>query len=290
LYCETFFARMERGGGRVEPKRLPYFPEQAAAELAGYDTILLVGARDPVAFFAYPSIGGRLAPQQAERIVLAPPDASCAEPVASLADRIGYGKTATATVTRPLPQVPQGGELTALAIGQAIAALLPEGAIVVDEANTGGGPAYGLSAGAAPHDWLTLTGGAIGQGLPVATGAAVACPDRKVISLQADGSAMYTLPALWTQARERLDVLTILFNNRSYAILGIEFQRLTGTDPAASAAIDQFSLDRPALDFIKLAEGMGVTASRATTPAQFVDQLRSALAERGPRLIEAWIG
>ncbi|HZF42148.1 MAG TPA: thiamine pyrophosphate-dependent enzyme, partial [Sphingomonadaceae bacterium] len=175
----------------------------------------------------------------------------------------------------------------ASAVGAVVAALLPEGAIVIDEANTSGGPAYALCAAAPHHDWLTLTGGAIGQGLPLATGAAVACPGRKVISLQADGSAMYTLQALWTQAREALDVVTVIFSNRRYAILAAEYERLTGASPVGSAAMEQFTLDRPELDFVKLAEGMGVPAVCATDTAMFVRQFRDALRPgAGPQLIE----
>jgi acetolactate synthase-1/2/3 large subunit len=285
LYCETFFARMERGGGRVEPKRLPYFPEQAAAELSTFDTLLLVGARDPVAFFAYRSIGGTLAPQGARRIVLASPDQNCAEPVAALADRLGAATDQRRSA--PMPEAPTSGALDAMTVGLAVAALLPEDCIVIDEANTSGAPAYGLCASAPRHDWLTLTGGAIGQGLPLATGAAVACPGRKVISLQADGSAMYTLQALWTQAREGLDIVTVIFSNRRYAILAAEYERLTGTSPVGSGAMEQFTLDRPELDFVRLAEGMGVPAVRATDIAMFTRQFRDALRPgSGPRLID----
>ncbi|HZG07355.1 MAG TPA: acetolactate synthase large subunit [Allosphingosinicella sp.] len=285
LYCETFFARMERGGGRVEPKRLPYFPEQAAAELSTFDTLLLVGARDPVAFFAYRSIGGTLAREGARRIVLAAPDQNCDAPVAALAGRLGVATDQGGSPS--MPEAPTSGPLDAMTVGLAVAALLPEDCIVIDEANTSGGPAYALCASAPRHDWLTLTGGAIGQGLPLATGAAVACPGRKVISLQADGSAMYTLQALWTQAREGLDIVTVIFSNRRYAILAAEYERLTGTSPVGSAAMEQFTLDRPELDFVRLAEGMGVAAVRATDIAMFTRQFRDALRSgTGPRLID----
>lgn len=286
LYCETFFARLERGGGRIEPKRLPYFPEQAAAELAAFDTLLLVGAADPVAFFGYPSIFGRLASARTRRIVLARPDQSCVEVVADLADRFTKG-AATAPPRAGAPAVPASGPLNAMTVGAAVAALLPEDAIVIDEATTSGGPAYAMAAAAPRHDWLTLTGGAIGQGLPLAVGAAVACPGRKVVSLQADGSAMYTLQALWTQAREGLDIVTIIFSNRRYAILAVEFERLIGASAAGTRAMDQFTLDRPEFDFLKLAEAMGVPAVRATDVAMFAGQLRDAIGVgTGPRLID----
>jgi acetolactate synthase I/II/III large subunit len=167
-----------------------------------------------------------------------------------------------------------------------VGALLPEGAIVSDEANTSGLWLPGATAAAPPHDWLTLTGGSIGQGLPVATGAAFACPDRSVIALEADGSAMYTISALWTQAREGLDVTTVIFNNSSYAILGMELDRV-GAHTTGTAARDLLRLSRPELDFVALATGMGVPASRARTAGEFAAQFRQALAEPGPHLIEA---
>jgi acetolactate synthase-1/2/3 large subunit len=157
---------------------------------------------------------------------------------------------------------------------------------VSDEANTAGLWAAGATAGAPPHDWLCLTGGAIGQGLPVATGAAIACPDRKVVCLEADGSAMYTLQSLWTQAREGLDVTTVIFNNRSYAILEMELARV-GAEGSGGRAAELFDLSRPNLDFVALASGLGVAASRAETAEDFTAQLDRALAEPGPHLIEA---
>jgi acetolactate synthase I/II/III large subunit len=178
------------------------------------------------------------------------------------------------------------GDLTGETVAAALGALLPEGAIVSDEANTQGLWAAPATAGAPPHDWLTLTGGAIGQGMPVATGAAVACPDRKVVSLEADGSAMYTLQSLWTQAREGLDVTTVVFNNRSYAILNLELSRV-GADASGPKAREMLDLSRPDLDFVSLARGMGVPAARATTADEFVTALEQALAEDGPRLVEA---
>jgi len=185
------------------------------------------------------------------------------------------------------PALPDG-ELTAESAAAVIGALLPEGAIVSDEANTSGLWLPGATAGAPPHDWLALTGGAIGQGLPVATGAAVACPGRSVLALEADGSAMYTISALWTQAREALDVTTVIFSNRAYAILDMELDRV-GAAPGGHAARNLLDLSRPDLDFTALAQGMGVPASRAGTAPEFAAQLRRALAEPGPHLIEAMV-
>jgi acetolactate synthase-1/2/3 large subunit len=185
------------------------------------------------------------------------------------------------------PDLP-AGPLTAEAIAQAVGALLPEGAIVSDEANTSGLSIPGHTVGAPRHDWLCLTGGAIGQGMPVATGAAVACPDRKVLSLQADGSALYTIQSLWTQAREGLDVVTILYNNRSYAILNMELNRV-GAEAPGPKAKSLLDLSDPDLDFVAIAQGLGVPATRATTAEDLSTQLEAALATPGPHLIEAHV-
>jgi acetolactate synthase-1/2/3 large subunit len=176
--------------------------------------------------------------------------------------------------------------LSAETFAYALGAVLPEGAIVSDEAQTAGLWAPGATAGAPRHDWLTLCGGAIGQGLPLATGAAVACPDRKVVCLEADGSAMYTVQSLWTQVREGLDVTTVILNNRSYAILNLELQR-TGASAGGERARRMLDLRRPDLDFVALAAGMGVAATRATTAEELTDQLERALGEPGPHLVEA---
>ena len=184
----------------------------------------------------------------------------------------------------PLPQ----GELTAAAVAQSVVAQMPEGAIVCDESVSSGRDFFPLSWHAAPHTYLQLTGGAIGIGMPLAVGAAVAAPQRKVIGLQADGSAMYTLPALWTQAREKLDVVTIIFSNRRYAILHGEYAQVGAGAPGANAR-RLFDIVDPALDWVQLARGMGVSAERADTAARFNDVLKSALARPGPFLIEAVI-
>jgi acetolactate synthase I/II/III large subunit len=307
LLGETFPARLERGAGLPALSRLAYLAEFAAAQLAGVRQLILAGARAPVSFFAYPGQTGSLVPGDCQVHQLAGPgdDVSAAlEVLASL----------VAPDARPVPQPEQrpglpgpadaaaggsvGGSaadavLTAENAAAIIGALLPEGAIVSDEANTSGLWLPGATSGAPPHDWLTLTGGAIGQGLPVATGAAVACPDRPVLALEADGSAMYTISALWTHAREGLDVTTIIFSNRAYAILNLELQRVgavadTGTGAGAGkAARSLLDLSRPDIDFVALATGMGVPASRASTTGEFADQLRRALAGPGPHLIEA---
>ena len=284
LLGETFPARLERGAGLPGLERLAYLAEFAQPQLAGTRQLILAGARAPVSFFAYPGLPGSLVPGGCQVHTLARPGEDVCGALASLAGRV-------APQARPQPQ-PAGrpalpdGDLTAGTAAAVIGALLPEGAIVSDEANTSGLSLPAATAGAPPHDWLTLTGGAIGQGLPVATGAAVACPDRSVLALDSDGSAMYTIQALWTQAREGLDVTTVIFSNRRYAILDLELQRV-GAVAGGDAARSLLDLSRPDLDFTALARGMGVPAARAASAAEFAGELRRALAEPGPHLIEA---
>ena len=285
LLCETFPARLERGAGVPAVERLAYLGEMASAQLDGARHIILAGARRPVTFFAYPGLPGDLVPDGCQVHDLG---ADAAGALARLADAVAK-EAAPPLQVAARPDVPSGA-LTGESAAAIIGALLPEGAIVSDEANTSGLWQPGATAGAPPHDWLSLTGGAIGQGLPVATGAAIACPDRPVVCLEADGSAMYTISALWTQAREGLDVTTVVFNNGSYAILSMETTRV-GAVPAppeqGTVARDMVDLSRPALDFVALASGMGVPASRATTAEEFAAQFGKALAEPGPHLIEA---
>jgi acetolactate synthase-1/2/3 large subunit len=180
------------------------------------------------------------------------------------------------------------GALTLESFAAAIGALQPEGAIIMDEGVTSSGHYDRQSLGAPPHSYLTQPGGAIGLGLPCATGAAIACPDRAVINIQADGSAMYTLQSLWTQARESLNVTTIICNNRSYRIIGIELKR-AGVEEIGATAKSMMELTRPELDWVKLAAGMGVPGVRVETADDFVIQLERAIAEPGPHLIEAML-
>ena len=287
LLCETFPARLPRGAGLPFVSPLPYPPEPALAALAGTDHLVLVGARRPVAFFAYPGLPGTFVPPGCEVHVLAEPGQDASAALCALADRIAPDAVPAVTAAHR-PELPRG-PLTPKSLAEVVGALLPEGAIVVDEALTSGRHLPTATAGAPRHDWLTLTGGAIGQGLPSAAGAALACPDRPVIGLQADGSALYTITALWTYAREQLDVTTVICDNRAYAILDSELQRVgaVGDGQRARALLD---LRRPDLDFVALATGMGVPASRATTAEELADQLARALAEPGPHLIDALLG
>ena len=284
LLGETFPARLERGAGRPAVERLGYLAEFTMAQLDGMRHLVLVDAKAPVSFFAYPDKPSYLVPDGCEVHVLASGGDDAVGALAHLADVVGATNGATLQpATRP--ERPTGA-LNGEAVANAIGALMPEHAIVADEANTSGLWASPATAGAPPHDWLTLTGGAIGQGMPLATGAAVACPDRKVLSLEADGSAMYTLQALWTQAREGLDVTTVIFNNRSYAILNLELSRV-GAEQPGPKALDMLDLTRPDLDFASLARGMGVVGTRAETAEEFTDQLERALASPGPHLVDA---
>jgi acetolactate synthase-1/2/3 large subunit len=291
LFSETFVARMRRGAGVVAPERLAYFGEMAASQLQGLAHLILVDARPPVSFFAYPGQPSDLVPPGCQVHVLAGSNDDVAGAIEALASDVGLtlagasgrGGPGRAGVGRPdLP----AGPLTAAAAAAVIGALLPEDAIVADESNTSGLFLAGATADAPPHDWLQLTGGAIGTGLPLALGAAVACPDRRVIALEADGSAMYTNQAWWSMAREGLDVTTVIFANRSYAILNIELHRVgaEAEGPRAKAMLD---LSRPDLDFVSMASGMGVPATRANTAEEMADQLGRALSTSGPSLVEA---
>jgi acetolactate synthase I/II/III large subunit len=284
LMCETFPARVERGGAMPPVEKLPYFPEMALDALAKSASVILVGARAPVAFFGYPNTPSVLIPEGRAVATLATIEQDVALALEALADLIGAPKSAPARAAKSAAARPTG-TLDATTIGAAIAAAMPENAIVMDEAATTGLPFFGASLNAPAHTYLALTGGAIGQGLPCATGAAVACPERRVISFQADGSAMYTLQALWTQAREGLNVTTLLCNNRRYRILQVELARAGVTEPGPKAR-SLTSLGNPNLDWVALAKGMGVPGVRVETAEALSQELDRALEESGPRLIE----
>ena len=287
LISETFAARHQRGAGRVACEKLPYFGEQAEAFLAEFKTIVFCGSEPPVSFFAYPGKPSWLSPAGSTLVRLASMREDAAAALSALADALGA--PAEPGLIQPATSVPwEPGKLNSANIGAVLAELLPANAIVSDESATSGGASYGMCGGAAQHDWLQLTGGAIGQGLPLAVGAAVACPDRKVIALQADGGGMYTLQALWTMAREALDVTTVIFNNGSYAILNIELMRVGVQNPGPKA-LSMLDLKNPAIEWTKLSEGMGVPAVRVDTAEGFHAALKEALVHKGPRLIEAMI-
>ena len=290
LLAETFPARLERGAGVPGVDRLAYLAEQAEAQLAGVDHLILAGARSPVSFFAYPGRASDLAPPGGTVTTLAEPDQDAEAALELLADQVAAGTKPVLVEAAPPPPA-EPGLLNAISLANTIAASLPEHAIISDEANTSGF-ALPMALAAAPrHTLLSLTGGSIGQGLPAATGAAIAAPDRPVLSLEADGSALYTIQALWTQARERLDVTTVLINNAAYAILRMELARTRageiGAGQAGERAARMLDLSAPTPDFTQLSTGLGVPARRVTTAEELDRALREAYAEPGPHLIEA---
>jgi acetolactate synthase-1/2/3 large subunit len=285
LMGPTSAARAERGAGRPVVERIPYVVDRAVAALAGTETAILCGAQVPVNFFAYPGKPSLPLPEGCETLAIAEPGCDPLPALEALAEAVG----ARGAVPHLQPRAETGlatGAITPEALGMSIAAMLPEGAILIEESISS---SFGLAAGlsrAPAHDQLQLTGGSIGIGIPLATGAAVAAPDRKVVCLQADGSGMYTLQGLWTQARERADVTTVILANRSYAILRHELANVGVERPGANA-LSMLDLGNPELDWVQLARGMGVDAHRATTMEEFNATFRAALAHRGPSLVEA---
>lgn len=277
VLVETFPARLARGQGVPAIERLGYLAEQATQQLSGATHLVLVGARSPVSFFAYPGKPSVLVPEGAEVHAVADDE------LTRLADELGAELPPTPpTAPAELPT----GPLNPQNLAQVIAALLPENAIISDEANTSGVLLPVATASSPRHDVLTLTGGAIGQGLPVAVGAAIAAPDRPVIALEADGSAAYTISALWTMAREQLDITVVILNNHAYAILQLELLRV-GTQADGERSRSLLDLHRPDIDFASIAQGFGVPATRAGTAEELAAQFRAALAEPGPHLIDA---
>jgi acetolactate synthase I/II/III large subunit len=286
LFAETFPARIERGAGLPNVERLGYLAEQVQWQLTDVRHLVLVGSKAPVSFFAYPGKASELVPEGCQVHVLSVLGEDGTGALEHLADEVAAG-VAPVLQDAARPALPSG-PLTPQNWTEVIGALLPEGAIISDEANTSGLMIPMTTAGAPRHDVLTLTGGAIGQGLPVAVGAAVAAPDRPVVCLQADGSAMYTVSSLWTMAREGLDVTTVVLNNRAYAILRMELSRV-GAEAAGPRAGQLLDLSGPDLDFVAMSEGMGVPATRATTAEELAEQFGKALSEPGPHLIEAMV-
>lgn len=285
LCCDTFTPKLARGAGRAKIDRLPYFGEMVVEELKAFKNIIFVGTKAPVSFFAYPGQKSSLVPEGCHLFSLAEPEDNAIQALRELAEAVDANDSHLEVYAENKPELPTEGALDITSVAAVFAALLPENAIVSDESNTSGIMLMPLSEGSAKHDWLSLTGGAIGQGLPVAVGAAIACPDRKVICMQADGSAMYTIQSLWTMARENLDVTTVIFSNRAYAILQIELARVGVLAPGEQAK-KIMDLSSPNLDFVSLAEGMGVSATVSNTITEFIDQFSKAMQSKGPKLIE----
>ena len=275
-----------RGRGRVQLERVPYKTELAIEALAGFEHIILVNAKAPVGFFAYPGLPSIQYPPDAQLHVLSRPEQDAVAALRALVEVLG---APAAAIPDAGPRPPAAsGEPTPEKLAQTVAAMMPENAIVSDESVSYGRGFYKHSHASPPHDWLHLAGGAIGDGLPVATGAAIgAGGQRRVIGLQADGSAMYSLQALWTQARERLPVTTILLNNRKYGILVGEYKGV-GATPGPTA-LRMLDLGDPDLQWVRLAEGMGVPAARATTMEQCADLMAQSFRQPGPFLIELMV-
>ena len=285
ILTEGANTRLERGAGRVQVHRIPYVVESALAVMRKAGNLVLVGAREPVAFFAYPDKPSLLMPKDAKSTKLAGLEDDMEAALEALAielDAIGVAPAGVAAPRRPaLPS----GPIAPPAIASILGAMLPDNAIVIDESITTGREFFPETAGAPPHDWINNRGGSIGYATPVAVGAAIACPDRKVIALVGDGSAMYTLQSLWTMAREGLAVTTLIFANGTYNILRGELTNVGVRNPGPRA-VDMLSLGRPDIDWVSLARGMGVEASRAQTCEQLIKGLNAGLKSQGPYLVE----
>jgi acetolactate synthase-1/2/3 large subunit len=282
VVMETFPAIMDHGAGIESPERLIYFAEFAASQLQDVEALILIGARSPVSFFAYPDISSVIAPEGCEALDLAPPGTDTDAALEFLVDAVHA--PSTDVVTGDAPSAPTGA-LTTASFAAAVGATAPEGLIIADESNTSGVHLYGAMQFAPPHRWMTLTGGAIGMGLPLALGAAVGSGQR-VLCVESDGSMMYTLQALWTMARESLDVTVIGLSNRSYAVLNYELRRV-GAVSDGSTSQRMLDLDEPTLDLCKLAEAQGVPSVRVTTADELVAALRRSYSTPGPMFIEA---
>ena len=286
LLAETFPARLARGEGRVQVQLVPYFLEMAQQFFAEFEQIILVGALPPVSTFAYQNSPTVKVPPGCEIWTLASPEHDVTAALADLVNALDAGDAAVSREERVEPARPEG-ELTAAAIGRSVSLLMPEDAILVDEAATAGPDLYTETLGARRHEYLySIPGAAIGGGLPVALGAAIACPDRKVVALQADGSTMYTNQALWSIAHEACDITIVILKNDAYAVLNVELARVREGE-ATPKMQSMLELDRPSIDWVKIAEGMGVPAVAVATAEAFHAALEEAMAQKGPRLIEA---
>jgi acetolactate synthase-1/2/3 large subunit len=288
VFASRYAARVERGAGLFAPPRMAYFPEMARPMLAGLKRLYMVESQPPVSFFGYPNCPSSMVPEDCRVEVLAPIGADGVGALEALVEACGAADARPVPTPAARPELPVGAALTPDTIGQTLAALMPEHAILSDEMVSAGEAIGRHLGGSARYDHLPVTGGSIGQGLPVAVGAALACPDRKVIAMEADGSGMYTPQSLWTMARERLDVVTVILANRRYRILDIEMQR-TGAGEVGPAANEMIYIGRPTIDWVKISTGMGVRASRATTADEFITEFGEAVGRSGPALIEAVI-
>lgn len=285
LLTEVFPTRLQRGAGIPSVERLAYLAEMAVVQLKGFDHLILIDAKAPVSFFAYPGKKSYLVPDECTLHNLVEIDQDALKSLKALVEAVGASYTAPKLEQAKRPNLPTG-KLNAEKIMQSIGALLPDNAIISDEAQTSGLKLPSYTKGSPKHDLLTLTGGAIGQGLPVAVGAAVAGKNRPVLALIGDGSSMYTIQSLWTIVAEQLDVTTVIFNNGSYAILNIELERV-GAEKAGPKAKAQLDISKPEIDFVSIAKGMGMPAERTRTSEEFNVALEKAFRNPGPHLIDA---
>jgi acetolactate synthase-1/2/3 large subunit len=284
LMCEGQNARLERGAGRVKLDRLPYDVPGAVAALKEVGRLILVGAKMPVAFFAYPDQPSLLAPAHCEVTTLAQGEHDIEGALEQLAHELAASAAVPVIADLHRPALP-AGRVTPEGIAAVVGALMPEHAVVVDESISMGRGFFPVTVSSAPHDWMNSMGASLGYALPVAIGAAMAAPDRKVIAIVGDGSAMYTLQALWTMAREGLDITIVILANRSYNILRSELQKI-GAGAPGRTALDMLTLDTPSLDWVALAKGHGVASSRACDLEELAKELQRGLASEGPHLIE----
>jgi acetolactate synthase-1/2/3 large subunit len=288
LLVETVPSRLARGEGRVKVTKIPYLPEDAIPFLKNYEQLILVGALFPVTTFAYKGKPTIKVPASCQVTAMATVDHDIWAALGDLAKAVGEPSKPIARRVRST-EAPPTGDLTDVSIGRSLGILLPENAILVNDSATTETALYQGTEGARAHDYLFADcGGAIGAGFPVALGAAVACPDRKTVLMEGDGSGMYSVQALWTMAREKLDIVLIVLKNDSYGILNIELARVREGD-ANDKMLSMLRVDNPTLDWIKISEGQGIPATRATTAEQFHQQLAAALSSKGPHLIESQI-
>jgi acetolactate synthase-1/2/3 large subunit len=287
LFAPTFPGYMERGAGLPAVERIPYFPEDAKTMLSQYQVVVLAGTGEPVTFFGYQGIDSKILDRKQRKLTISTDREDVIEALACLAEDLGAPVNPDITNIGAKPQRPEipEGQLTAEKACMVLAALQPENAIIVDEGITSALTYNALTAGVPPHSVMGVTGGAIGYGMPCATGAAIACPDRPVINIQADGSALYTVQALWTQAREALNVTTLICSNRSYNILKVELSRAGTTTPGPKAR-SLIDFDNPAIGWTRIASGFGVPGATVGTAEGLARELSRALAEPGPHLIE----
>lgn len=286
IVAETFPARWQRGEGRYTPERLPYLAEMAIDTLKDVENLVLVGAKAPVGFFAYPNVPSVLTPEKCEIVHLANVDNDLSDALLRLAAAVN-APAEIELQAREQHDAP-AEKLCPMGVATVINDLMPENTVISEEAATSSMMFYPFTNGARKHEVMTLTGGSIGQGLPVALGAAVACPDQKVLCLHGDGGAMYTVQSLWTAVRENLDITFVIYNNNSYAILNLEFMRV-GAEGNGEKALSLLDLNNPGLNWVDLAKGQGMKATRAETVAEFSEQFAAAMAQTGPVLIEAMV-